>query len=86
MSLYIDMPFDEATRVKWAEGQKVYGPTFVGEPAEQLYEECLDSHNYCEEMLRWGYPEQDVRLMMHAIRFIGNTAQSLRQARPDKVG
>lgn len=83
---YIDQPFDEATRAKWAAGQLVYGTTFVGEPAEQLYEEALDSWNYCEEMLRWGYPEQDVRLLMHAIRFIGATAQSLRQARAQTVG
>lgn len=83
---YIETPFDEATKQKWEAGQKVYGPTFIGEPAEQLYEEALDSWNYCEEMLRWGYPAADVQLMMHAIRFIGATAQSLRQARAQTVG
>jgi hypothetical protein len=83
---YIEQPFDEATKEKWAAGQLVYGPTFVGEPAEQLYEEALDSWNYCEEMLRWGYPEQDVRLLMHAIRFIGASAQAMRQARAQTVG
>jgi len=78
---FIDMQFDEAAKEKWRLGQIVYGTTFVGEPAEQLYEEALDSWNYCEEMLRWGYPASEVKLLMEAARFLGDRAQAMRQAR-----
>ena len=50
----IDLPTDQAKKIKWAEGQKKYGPTFVGDPLEQLDSELIDALNYIDEAERRG--------------------------------
>jgi hypothetical protein len=50
----IDLPTDQAKKKKWAEGQKKYGPTFVGDPLEQLDSELIDALNDIDEAERRG--------------------------------
>jgi hypothetical protein len=51
---YIMHPPMKARSLKWAAGQRIYGPVFQGDPVEHLYEEFLDALNYCEEIMRRG--------------------------------
>lgn len=53
MSL-IDVPIKEAQRIKWEAGAEKYGPVFVGDPIEQMYEEFVDALNYVEQAEREG--------------------------------
>lgn len=50
----IDLPTEEAQRVKWIAGRKKLGPVFVGHPLEELDGEFIDSLNYIEEAERQG--------------------------------
>lgn len=76
----IDLEIDEACRLKWQRGQKVYGQTFVGHPLIQLDEELIDALNYLEEAARWGYDIGDIPQQLRAIR--ERTRAQFRTMRP----
>jgi hypothetical protein len=46
--------YDIARMRKWKQGREQYGPTFVGNPVVEFYDEMVDSGNYLEEMARQG--------------------------------
>lgn len=54
----IDLPIDDARRLKYQAGLKEHREAgtddFVGDPAVELYMEMLDSINYLDEMARRG--------------------------------
>ena len=54
-------PIREACKIKWTIGQSHYGPEFVGDPIEQLFEEAVDGINYCKEGRdNWDYDRQAI--------------------------
>ena len=71
----IQVPFDEAMRIKWARGQAIYGPEFVGDPIHNLFEELVDASNYLEEARLQGLAsENDAYGMQFLIsRLVGCT-------------
>ena len=56
----INLPLDEARKIKWQWGRAKYGAEFVGHPLEQLDSELLDALNYVEEAERQGYSLHNV--------------------------
>jgi hypothetical protein len=49
------LTIEEACRTRWDKGRITYGTAeFVGDPLRELYEEQLDSLNYCDELVRRG--------------------------------
>lgn len=56
---FIDMPYEDALALKWSLGQQKYGPVFVGDPLEHLFEELLDGRHYAEKLKRDGAPNME---------------------------
>jgi len=57
----LDLPLHEAVTEKWRLGQQKYGPEFVGHPVAQLFEELLDSVNYCSVATAQGIDMTEMR-------------------------
>ncbi len=49
---YIDLPLKEALAKKFADGKTAHRDSeeFVGNALEELFQECLDGMNYCDEI------------------------------------
>jgi len=49
---YIHLPLKEALRLKFEDGKKSHrdSEVFDGNPLEELFQECLDGMNYCNEI------------------------------------
>lgn len=54
MQVNMLLGFDIHRHQKWKKGRAKYGPDFVGDPIQELFEECLDASNYAEEIARQG--------------------------------
>lgn len=52
------MEFHEAVASKWESGRRKYrkgpGDSFIGDPAEELYQELLDAYSYVEVLEGYG--------------------------------
>ncbi|MEN6533917.1 MAG: hypothetical protein ABFD89_09660 [Bryobacteraceae bacterium] len=58
----IELPVAEAKRLKHEIGRLKYGgDQFVGNPLVELFDECLDGMNYCDECIRRGLPLQTIK-------------------------
>jgi hypothetical protein len=44
---YMEMPPLEACRTKWDRGVAEHGTVFTKDPVEELYQEMIDTSNYC---------------------------------------
>ncbi len=52
----IDLPLNEALAKKFEAGRIAHNNSeeFVGDPLNELFQECLDAMNYCNEALKRG--------------------------------
>ena len=64
----IDLPIDEARRIKYAVGREQYGgDQFVGNPFRELHDELIDSMNYCDEIESRGHALGSIPAQLRAI-------------------
>ena len=58
MNEYIHLPLKEALQLKFERGRAKHRQNdqneFRGDPIEELFQECLDAMNYCDEATRQG--------------------------------
>lgn len=83
MNALIDLPFDEARKLKFQAGRQEHRQAstdeFQGDPALEFYYEQLDGYNYLEELQARGYHVSPFRFA--SIRSNAEWAKEIHQER-----
>ena len=71
----IELTVKDARRIKFEIGRLKYGTeTFCGHPLKELFDECLDGMNYCDEAQKRGF---DLAKERQTLEGIARRVQSL---------